>query len=96
MSSTWFESLQEATQARETALGIYAEYQAMDDLNKGRSEVRYIKHGPWIMDVDVNGSSFSVNAYSPVECVSRADEIYPEGWTETRLYTQEQFRKENQ
>ena len=96
MSSTFFTDLQALTDHRETAEGIYAEHRGMDVQNRRSSEVRYVKLGPWIMDIDVNGSSFSVNAYTPVQCVARANKIYPKGWTETRLYTHEQLRNENQ
>ena len=73
-----------------SALGIWAEVNAMNVSETAVAEAKYTSEGPWIMWVEVNGRIENVNQFTPHDCVVRADLIYP-GWTETKLQTQEEF-----
>ena len=76
-----------------SAMGIWAEVGAMDVSKKAVAEADYIKTGPWVMTIEVNGKREYICGITPRSCVNRADKKFG-NWQEIEIKTQMEFFNE--
>lgn len=76
---------------QQTAGGILANTQCLDQENYLSIEKWYEKKGPWIMLIKVDGEHRDISAITPRKCVHRANELYENRWTEISLDRQQEF-----
>ncbi len=76
-----------------TARSVAAEMDVMDIANRATTEAYYVKTGPYIMSIEVNGQLQYISQTTPRGCVKRADDQY-ENWTEIKLRTQTDFMRD--